>query len=167
MLILAVRPIVDYPIIVLQYSAAVNHRNCDVYYLPSSERHMAPAFVFWISKALGLISTIVLFVSCIEVCMKKTPLNMIYAWGEYYQYWPCNIYWSKICLHYDVIKWIHFPRNWSPVNSPHKGQWRGALMFSLICAWINRWVNNGETGDLRSYRAQYEVIAMGTANHVI
>ena len=24
-----------------------------------------------------------------------------------------------------------------PVNSPHKGQWRGALMFSLISAWIN------------------------------
>ena len=24
----------------------------------------------------------------------------------------------------------------SPVNSPHKGQWRGALMFSVICAWI-------------------------------
>ena len=28
----------------------------------------------------------------------------------------------------------------SPVNFPHKGQWRGALMFSLICAWINAWV---------------------------
>ena len=41
-------------------------------------------------------------------------------------------------VHYDVIKWKHFPRywpfvrgiHWSPVNSPHKGQWRGALMFS-------------------------------------
>ena len=44
-------------------------------------------------------------------------------------------------MHDDVIKWKHFPRNWpfmwgihrSPVNSPHKGQWRGALMLSLIC----------------------------------
>ena len=27
-----------------------------------------------------------------------------------------------------------------PVNSPHKGQWRGALTFSLIFAWINDWV---------------------------
>ena len=27
-----------------------------------------------------------------------------------------------------------------PVNSPHKGQWRGALMLPLICAWINDWV---------------------------
>ena len=59
--------------------------------------------------------------------------------------------------HDDVIKWKHFPRYWpfvrgihrSTVNSPHKGQWRGALMFSLICAWINGWVNNCEAGDLR------------------
>ena len=49
-------------------------------------------------------------------------------------------------LHDDVIKWRHFPRYWpfvrwihrSPVNSPHKGQWRGALMFSLICALNKR-----------------------------
>ena len=38
-----------------------------------------------------------------------------------------------------------------PVNSPHKGQWRGALMFSLICVWINGWVNHREAGDLRRY----------------
>ena len=38
----------------------------------------------------------------------------------------------------------------SSVNSPHKGQWRGALMFSLIGAWINRWVNNGEAGDFNT-----------------
>ena len=31
-----------------------------------------------------------------------------------------------------------------PVNSPHKGQWRGALIFSFIYAWINDWVNNRE-----------------------
>ena len=32
--------------------------------------------------------------------------------------------------------WFNSPR--SPVNSPHKGQWRGALMFSLICALNKR-----------------------------
>ena len=48
----------------------------------------------------------------------------------------------------------------SSVNSPHKGQWRGALLFSLICAWINGWVNNRETGDLRRHRAPYDVIVM-------
>ena len=63
-------------------------------------------------------------------------------------------------LHDDVIKWKHFSCYWpfvrwihrSPVNSPHKSQWRGALMFSLTCAWINGWVNNREAGGLRRYR---------------
>ena len=45
-------------------------------------------------------------------------------------------------------------------NSPYKGQWRGALMFSLICVWINGWVNNGEAGDMRRYRAHYDVTVM-------
>ena len=48
----------------------------------------------------------------------------------------------------------------SPVNSPHKGQWRGALMLSLICAWTNGWVNHRDTGDLRRHRAHYDVIVM-------
>ena len=60
--------------------------------------------------------------------------------------------------------WRHqteiFSRNWSPGNSPHKGQWRGALMFSLICVWINDWVNNREAGNLRRYRDHYDVIVM-------
>ena len=75
---------------------------------------------------------------------------------------------KKYLKHDDVIKWKHFPRYWpfvrgihrSPVNSPHKGHWRGALMFSLICVWINGWVNNREAGDLRRYRGHYDVIVM-------
>ena len=70
--------------------------------------------------------------------------------------------------HDDVIKGKHFARYWPfvrgihrwPVNSPHKGQWFGALMYSLICAWIHRWVNNREAGDLRRRRAHYDVIVM-------
>ena len=42
----------------------------------------------------------------------------------------------------------------------HSGQWRGALMFSLICAWINGWVNNSGASDLRRHRAHYDVIVM-------
>ena len=53
----------------------------------------------------------------------------------------------------------------SPMNSPHKGQWRGALMFSLICARIDGWVNNGEAGDLRRHRVIYDVIVMSTCNY--
>ena len=47
-----------------------------------------------------------------------------------------------------------------PVNFPHKVQWRGALMFSLICVWINGWVNNRKAGDLRRYRAHYDITVM-------
>ena len=43
---------------------------------------------------------------------------------------------------------------------PHKGQWRGALMFSFNCAWLKGWVNNRETGDLGCHRAHYDVIVM-------
>ena len=76
--------------------------------------------------------------------------------------------WQWAGTHNDVIKWKYFPRYWtfvrgihrSPVNSPHKGQWRGALMFSLICAWINSWINNREAGDLRHHRAHYDVTVM-------
>ena len=35
-------------------------------------------------------------------------------------------------------------------------------MFSLICVWINGWVNTHEAGDLRRYRADYGVIVMVT-----
>ena len=74
-------------------------------------------------------------------------------------------------IHDDVINWKHFPRYWpfvrgirrSPVISPHNGQWRWALMFSLICAWINGWVNNGEAGDLIRHRAHYDVTLMSTS----
>ena len=53
---------------------------------------------------------------------------------------------GSLGAHDDVIKWKHFPRYWpfvrgihrSPMTSPHKGQWRGALMFSLIYARVKR-----------------------------
>ena len=56
-------------------------------------------------------------------------------------------YANTVANHDDVINWKYFPRyrpfvrgiHRPPVNSPHKGQWRGALMFSLICTLINAW----------------------------
>ena len=70
--------------------------------------------------------------------------------------------------HEDFIKWKHFPRYWpfvrgihrSPVNSPHKSQWQGALMFFFISVWINGWVNNREVSDLRRHHAHYNVNVM-------
>ena len=48
----------------------------------------------------------------------------------------------------------------SPVNSPHKCQWRGALMLALICTRTSDWVNNRSAGDLRCRHAHYDVIVM-------
>ena len=42
----------------------------------------------------------------------------------------------------------------------HTGQWCRTLMFSLICAWINSWVNNREAGDLRCHHGLYDVTVM-------
>ena len=77
-------------------------------------------------------------------------------------YMTYHLYLKTRGNHYDVIKWKHCLCYWpfvrgihrSPVNSPHKGQWHGALIFSLICAWTNGWVNNRDAGDF------WDVIAL-------
>ena len=63
------------------------------------------------------------------------------------RYWP-------------FVRGIH----WSSVNSPHKGQWRGALIFSLICAWTNVWANHRDAGDLIRHRNHYDVTVMLNQN---
>ena len=88
------------------------------------------------------------------------------------EYMEKNALTSRVMYHDDVIRWKHFPRYWpfvqgihrSPVNSPHNGQWRRALIFSLICAWINGWVNNGEAGDLGCHCTHYNATVMCIAN---
>ena len=94
----------------------------------------------------------------------KSPVTRLLV-GQRFQ---INHTWDIKVPHDDVIKWKHFPRYWpfvrgihrSPVNFPHKGRWRRALMFSLICARINGWVNNREAGDLRRHRAHCNVIVI-------
>ena len=76
--------------------------------------------------------------------------------------------WTNGIHHDDVIERNHFPRYWnfvrgnhrSPVHSPHKGHWHGALIFSLICAPTNGWANKRGIGDLRRHRAHYNVTVM-------
>ena len=51
-------------------------------------------------------------------------------------------------------------------NSPVTGEFPSqrpvtqSLIFSLICTWINSWVNNREAGDLRRHHAHYDVTVM-------
>ena len=82
---------------------------------------------------------------------------------------------GSVVFNDDVIKWKYFPRYWpfvrgihrSPVNSPHKGQWHGALMFCLICAWTRGWVNNRDTGVLRRHCGHYSVTVMWQIHFVV
>ena len=100
-------------------------------------------------------------------------IYQIYLYNRSRNVWPIH----SLTSNDDVIKWKHFPRYWpfvlgihrSPVNSPHTGQRRGPLVFSLICFWPDGWVNNGEAGDLRRYRAHYDVrvMALSFTRHVL
>ena len=81
----------------------------------------------------------------------------------------------KTFSHDGVIKWKHFPRYWpfvrgihrAPMNCPHKGQCRGSLVSSLICAWTNGSVNHRDPGDLIRHRAHYDVTVMSLNNYTI
>ena len=70
---------------------------------------------------------------------------------------------GHLCRELSGHRWI--PQ--SLVNSPHKGQWCRALMFSLICAWINHWEYNREADDLRCHHARYDVIIMEISSVIL
>ena len=80
--------------------------------------------------------------------------------------------WRPHKNHDDVIIWRYFPRywpfvrgiHWSPMNSQHKGQWRGALVFSLICNWVNGCINNRKAGDLRRDRVHFDATLMSSGH---
>ena len=112
-----------------------------------------------------------------DIIMCSEWASMKHPWAltiglKYYKliHWPLGDVAVISKVYDDVIKWKHFPRYWpfmrgihrSPVNSPNKGQWHRALMFSLICVWTNGWINNRDAGDLRHHRAHYDVIVMDT-----
>ena len=96
-------------------------------------------------------------------CKHVTVTNVVFNVFQKQGHYSCTLDPTNRA---DVIKWKHFPRYWpfaqgihrSPVNSPHKCQWRGALIFSLICTWTNGWVNNRDPGDLRRHLAHYVTI---------
>ena len=80
----------------------------------------------------------------IETCNETYLTHLLYCCSNIVpKSWSTEVH-NKI-EHNDVIKWKHFLCYWlfvrgihrSPVNSPHKSQWREALIFSLNCAWIN------------------------------
>ena len=90
-------------------------------------------------------------------------LNVLYE-SSLRNYWKkmyCHLHpwWNKGFDNYS------YPHKISDIitdhlNSPHKGQWHGALMFSLISAWKNAWVNNRVAGELLRRDAHHDVTVM-------
>ena len=135
---------------------------------PFCRRHFQFDFLAWNLLYLGLYFT--------ESCPNCTINNV--SSDDWFRWWLAvgqttshylNQLWHGFPTHHDdVIKWKRFPRYWPfvrgihrfPVNFPHKGQCRRVLIFPWICVWINDWVNNREAGDLRRYRAYYDVTLM-------
>ena len=112
-----------------------------------------------------------LMVCCLTASAHSVPCGVARPrWVDEQSVWKTNslvrhIIWSLI--HDDVINWKHFPRYWpfvrgihrSPVNSPHKGQWRGALMLFLFA--LNKRLSKQSRGWwLRRHRAHYDIIVM-------
>ena len=116
-----------------------------------------------------MISKKYISINCIWINFQYHDLVLALRFWTSLNNTTCDTNYGLYWVHDGVIKWKRLPGYWlfvqgihrSPMNSPHKGQWRGALMFSLICAWINGWVSNREAGDLRTHRAHYDVNVMG------
>ena len=89
---------------------------------------------------------------------KHIPLSQVATLYDQVERVVTETWWRHQMVTFSAL--LAFYAGNSSVNSPHKGQWRGALMFSLICAWINGWVNNREAGDLRRHRTHYDVPVM-------
>ena len=132
--------------------------------IPGNIKHSLPKAIFAWCRLHIFLSNMFM-----NQCWYMSGLKTTVCWRKLCQYLAVIFYalfqykdHLSMC-HGDVIKWKHFPRYWPfvrgihrfPVNSPHKGQWREALMFSFICIWIN-----GKADDLRRYRAHYDVTVM-------
>ena len=115
-------------------------------------------YIFWM-KAVSLLHFTCMF------CIFCIFWNVNHAWiNMNNSTWPAMKYtflWWRLQMGtFSALLALCAGKSPVPVNSPHKGQWRGALMFSFICAWINDWVNNREAGDLRRHRGHYGVIVI-------
>ena len=79
------------------------------------------------------------------------------------RHWPRHTWWrNQMETFVTLLAFVNGILG-SPMDSHHKGQWRGALIFSLICAWINGWVSNRDDGDLKRHRARYGVTELNLA----
>ena len=120
-------------------------------YLGSSSSHNSPEIRIW-----SIASWIAKYVCRFFTRIHMTHLFMFSG----LLLWHWDTWWRHQTEAFSALLALCAGNSTVPVNSPHKGQWRGALMFSLICARINNWVNNREAGDLRRHRGHYDVSVM-------
>ena len=109
-------------------------------------------------KSLSLLQCLILKTNNIR--RKLMSHHMMTPWHENYFRIIGPSWWRHQMDTFSVLLALCAGNSPVPVNSPHKGQWRGALMFTLICAGINDWVNNREAGDLRRHLDHYDVSVM-------
>ena len=149
------------------------------------------AIRMWLNKAICLLhcnwrpAGVLWKITNTIQCRDKRPIDDIMTWKRFPHYWLfVKGIWAWVSQ-VMPMNWLLMQESWwrhqmetlsvllaicagnSPVPGefPHKGQWRGALMFSLICVWINGWVNNREAGDLRRRHAHYNVTVMWMAGN--
>ena len=113
-------------------------------------------FQTWYNVSLKRCSSCPWYPTLLKVfILKKNPLQLkllllTALWISFmesgWMWMLIGVNYEECNIHDDFIKWKHFPRYWpfvrgiyrSPVNSPPKGQWRIALVFSLICSLNKR-----------------------------
>ena len=100
-----------------------------------------------------------------DVFMLRPPGKMYLGFG---QIWRVVLQ-ARVAVwsHDDVIKWKHLPRYWpfvweftGPGEFPAQRPVTRSFDGFFTCAWITDWVNYREAGDLRRYRAHYDVTVM-------
>ena len=121
--------------------------------------------ILGMSSANGTPSLIVLAHTQNGPCIPCRPeVLFIMLWTKLKAWFILSLYHQAWWHHQMETFSAYWPVGWeihrSPVNSSHEGQWRGALVFSLICAWTNSWVSNRRATDLRRHRAHYDVTIM-------
>ena len=146
------------------------------FHVPSWWRHQMETFWCYtrqyIMKSQFRCSVWMLFLKVVVcewsalICLRYVFIDVLgWRWASPYSYrhkntalgwdmmtsWNGNIFrvTGHLCGKFTGDRWI-----------PHNGQWRGALMFLLICTWIKGCANNRQAGDLRRHRVHYDVIVM-------
>ena len=75
----------------------------------------------------------------LHISWRSTHLLQLYF---LFSWWPHQMETCSASLAFvrGIHRWLRGIHRLT-VNSPHTDQWRVSLMFSLICAWTNGWVN--------------------------